>query len=129
MTAKKIYVCYDYDHDQTLRDQVLAWELPGDDFVFIVDERAPGVYTSAGQTVGDHLEEADCVLCLVGKMTYRNRVVGWELRKARELEKKIVAVKTEISNPSPQALIGANEKWAIDFSTESVLRTLEDMLI
>ena len=61
-------------------------------------------------------------------MTYRNRVVGWELRKARELEMKIVAVKIEQSNPSPQALIGANEKWAIDFSMESVLRTLEDVI-
>jgi hypothetical protein len=60
------------------------------------------------------------LLCIVGIHTHQSRWVEWEIRKAVELGKKIVAVKTASTNGTPAALFGNTDQWAMSFTFESI---------
>jgi hypothetical protein len=59
-------------------------------------------------------------LCIVGKETYRSAWMAWEIRKALELKKKLVAVKTDSTNNSPRAMQGVGASWSTMFNFDSI---------
>ncbi|MFL2826313.1 MAG: TIR domain-containing protein [Coraliomargaritaceae bacterium] len=63
-------------------------------------------------------------LCLVGKKTHKSGWVACEINKAVALKKKIVAVKINRSNTTPDELYGVGASWALSFKFESITQSI-----
>lgn len=74
----------------------------------------------------DRIKKSDVFLCLIGENTGDSDWVNWEIEKASELNKKIVAVKIKKHYTTPLNLYGIGAKWALDFTYEAILGALEN---
>ena len=63
-------------------------------------------------------------LCIVGKETYRQGSMTWKIRKAVELKKKLVAVKTDSMYNSPTAMQGVGASWSTMFNFDSIEKAM-----
>ena len=65
------------------------------------------------------------LLAIIGKYTYSGWV-GWEINKAKELNKKLVAVKIDREYTTPAALFGSGATLAMSFTRDAVLEALKE---
>ena len=56
--------------------------------------------------------------------THKNLLVAWEIEQAKELKKRIIAVKISKNYNTPINLYGIEAKWALDFSKTSILKAM-----
>lgn len=57
------------------------------------------------------LNESNLVLCIIGEETHEREFIDWELEKAKELQKKIIAVKVNHRFKAPECLLNSNIKF------------------
>jgi hypothetical protein len=130
MTKKSVFVSFDYDNDRHYMDLLCAWDA-NPDFDFSFNETSPNVAvdsTDAAATkraLAQKIGAATHLLCIIGKYTYSGWV-GWEINKAKELKKKLVAVKIDRKNTSPAALFESGATWAMSFTRDAVLKALKE---
>lgn len=72
------------------------------------------------------IESSDTVLVLVGENTSGSDWVNWEIDKASELGKKIVAVKIKSSYTTPASLYGKGASWAHSFTYASIKKAIDN---
>ena len=65
-------------------------------------------------------------ICIVGEETYKSKWIEWEINKAVDLKKKIIAVKTAKDNTTPAGLYGVGATWALSFTFEAIKKALDD---
>ena len=58
--------------------------------------------------------------CLIGEETHESEWVAWEIEKAVELGKNIIAVKIKSTNTSPAAIIGVGAEWVMSFTFDAI---------
>lgn len=73
--------------------------------------------------------EIVCRVVLGGVLTNHKGVnavawMAWEIRKAIELKKKLVAAKTDSTNNSPTAMQGVGASWSTIFNFDSIKKAL-----
>jgi hypothetical protein len=129
MAKNKVFIGYDYDHDKAAKDRLLGWDVNKEfDFssydrsvdVAVDSEEAMAIKQDLAARIGD----ASFLLCIVGKESYRNGWMAWEIRKAVELKKKLVAAKTDSTNNSPTALQGIGASWSTTFNFDSIKKAM-----
>ena len=49
----------------------------------------------------------------------------WEIEKAVELKRKLIAVKTDSGNTSPDAILGVGASWAMSFTFDSIKKAVD----
>jgi hypothetical protein len=129
MAKSKVFISYDYDHDKAFKDQLLAWDA-NNEFDFSSYDRSFDVAVDSEEAVSIKqdlaalIRDASCVLCIVGKESYRSGWVAWEIRKAVELKKKVVAAKTDSINNSPPALQSAKASWSTRFNFDAIRKAM-----
>lgn len=129
MATKKVFVSYDYDNDKHYKNLLLAWDA-NKVFDFYLNDHSVDVSvnsTSAPaikQAISTKINAATYFLCIVGKNTHKSSWVSWEIAKAVELKKIIVAVKTDRSNDTPAGLLGVGASWALSFTFDSIKNAL-----
>lgn len=130
MAKRKIFISYDYDNDRNYKNMLLAWD-KNQDFDFGFSDQSADVSIDSNdaaaikRALSAKINEATYFLCLVGKRTSASKWVAWEIGKAVELKKKIVAVKIEPTNTTPNGLLNVGAKWAMSFSFESIKTAIE----
>lgn len=97
MAKKKIFISYDYDNDKHYKNLLLAWDKNNEfDFSFYdtsVDVSVDSTdATAISRVISARINNSTYFLCIVGKHTHKSDWVAWEISKAVELKKKIVAV-------------------------------------
>ena len=120
MAKKKIFISFDYTNDHRYKDLLLAWDR-NQDFDFSFNNYTPNEIQSdniptikAGLT--RKINQATYTLVIVGKecnkkhpnskeIGYRNWQI-FEIEKSKEVGNKIVAVKLDRSNETPDELYG-----------------------
>lgn len=131
MAKKTVFVSLDYENDANYRNMMRAWDAnPNFDFAFsetspkvaIDSTDAAAIKRSLSRMIGD----ATRLLCLVGKHTSTCSWVCWEIEKAKELKKKLVAVKLDAGNTSPAPLLNAGAAWAMSFTRDAILKALNE---
>lgn len=128
---KRIFVSYAYSSDKHYKNLLVAWG-KNDMFDFSFYDGSvtvPVNSTQAGpirRVISNRISNSTHLLCLVGQDTHKSNWVDWEIRKAIELKKKIIAVKTAKSNQSPTALYGAGAKWALSFTFASIKKAVDE---
>jgi hypothetical protein len=129
MAKNKVFISYDYDHDKASKDRLLGWDANHEfDFssydrsldVTVDSEEAVAIKQNLAALIGD----ASCFLCIVGKESYRSGWVAWEIWKAVELKKKVVAAKTDSINNSPSVLQSAGVSWSTMFNFDSIRKAM-----
>lgn len=130
MAKKNVFISYDYDNDKHYKNLLLAWDKNSDfDFGFIdksadvsIDSDEAAVIKRA---ISAKINSATYFLCIVGEKTSKSPWVKWEIEKAVELKKKIVAVKIDAKNDTPAGLYGVGAKWAMSFTFDSIKTAIE----
>jgi len=130
MAKKKIFISYDYDNDRHYKNLLLAWDANKEfDFGF-TDQSADVSIDSTDaaaikRAISAKINDATYFLCIVGKKTSTSKWVAWEISKAVELKKKIVAVKTNSQNTTPSGLLNVGAKWAISFTFDAIKKAVD----
>lgn len=129
MAKNKVFIGYDYDHDQASKDRLLGWDV-NNEFDFSAYDRSFDVAVDSPEAVAikqdlaARIGDASYFLCIVGKESYRNGWMAWEIRKAVELKKKLVAAKTDSTNNSPTAMQGVGASWSTTFNFDSIKKAM-----
>lgn len=130
MATKKVFVSYDYDNDRYYKNLLLAWD-KNYDFDFNMSDQSADVSinsTNAAaikRAISAKINNATYFLCIIGKQTHKSSWVKWEIEKAVELRKQLIAVKIDASNSSPNEIIGVGAKWAMSFTYSSIKSAIE----
>ncbi len=129
MAKNKAFVGYDYDNDKAAKDRLLGWDANKEfdfssyDQSFGVAVDSPGA-AAIKQDLAARMGDSSHFLCIVGKETYRSGWMAWEVQKALELKKKLVAAKTDSINNSPRALQRAGVSWSTMFNFDSIKKAM-----
>ncbi|SHN92626.1 hypothetical protein BHECKSOX_1151 [Bathymodiolus heckerae thiotrophic gill symbiont] len=129
--AKKIFISYDYDNDKNYKNLLKAWDANGT-FDFNFDDHSADISINSTdaavikRAISAKINNATYFLCIVGTKTHNSSWVKWEIEKAVELNKKIVAVKTSSTNTTPNALLGVGAKWAMSFTESGIVSAIND---
>lgn len=130
MAKKGIFISYDYDNDKHYKNLLVAWDA-NKEFDFGFSDQSADVSidsTDAAaikRAIAAKINDATVFLCLVGKHTHKSKWVTWEIGKAVELKKKIVAVKIDASNTTPSGLLNVGAKWAMSFTFDSIKKAID----
>lgn len=138
--AKKVFVSFDYDNDKHFKFLMSAWSKnPQFDFVFddhsskeIQSWNIPTV--KAGLT--RKINEATHTLVLIGnEANKRHRDsaaigsknwINYEIKQSKLSGNKLVAIKLNSTNVSPDEMLGSNASWAYSFSETNIINALNN---
>jgi len=129
MAKPKIFISYDYDNDKHYKNLLVAWD-ENDEFDFAFSDHSADVSiqsTNADaikRAISAKIKSATHFLCIVGTKTSRSDWVAWEIDKAKELKKKLVAVKTASDNTTPSGLLNAGASWAMSFTFSAIKKAI-----
>lgn len=129
---KKVFVSYDYDNDKHYKNLLLAWD--GNRlFNFSMRDHSADVSINSTNAatiksvISRYINEATYFLVIVGENTHKSAWVKWEIEKAVELKKRIVAVKTNRENISPNELLGIGATWAMSFTYDAISKAIDNV--
>jgi len=128
---KKVFVSYDYDNDRHYKNLLLAWD-QHTLFDFSMNDHSADVSINSSHVgtinsvISRYINEATYFLVIVGAKTHKSSWVKWEIQKAVELGKRIIAVKTDRENTSPSELLGVGASWAMSFSYDSITNAINN---
>lgn len=131
MAKKKIFISYDYDNDKHYKNLLVAWD-ENSEFDFGFSDQSADVSiqsTDAAaikRAISAKINAATYFLCLVGSKTSKSSWVTWEIEKAKDLKKKLVAVKISSGNTTPSGLLNAGVSWAMSFTFDAIKKAIED---
>lgn len=131
MAKRKIFVSYDYDNDRHYKNLLLAWD-KNREFDFGFNDQSADVSINSfdaatiKRALSAKINASTYLLCIVGAKTSESGWVTWEVEKAVELRKKLVAVKTSPEHLSPSAVLGVGATWAMSFDFRSIKDAIED---
>ncbi len=131
MAKKRVFISYDYDNDKHYKNLLLAWDA-NKQFDFYISDYSADVSirstnaTAIKSTLSRYINQGTVFLVIVGKNTYKSDWVKWEINKAVELGKKIVAVKTARGNTSPNELMGVGASWAMSFTYDAISKAIKE---
>ena len=130
MAKKKIFISYDYDHDKHYKNLLVAWD-KNSEFDFSLNDQSADVSiqsTDAAaikRAISAKINAATYFLCIVGAKTSSSKWVEWEINKAKDLNKRLVAVKISSTNTTPADLLGAGATWAMSFTFSEIKKAID----
>lgn len=131
MATKRIFISYDYDKDKHYKNLLCAWD-KNDlfDFSFYDGSVTVPVNSEAAgpirRVISQRIAACPRFLCIVGEKTYTSSWVTWEIEKAVEKKRSIIAVKTSSSNTTPAALYGVGASWAMSFTFDAIKKAVDN---
>ena len=131
MAKRKIFVSYDYDNDRDYKSLLLAWN-ENREFDFSFSDQSADISIQSTNAVAikraisAKINASTCFLCLVGEEASESDWITWEIDKAKELRKKLVAVKIDSRNVTPDGLLGAGASWAMSFTFNAIKDAIKD---
>lgn len=140
MTKQKVCVSFDYDEDRSYYYMLEAWD-KNENFEFSFSDCTPSEIQSESisrikAVLTSKIDEATTMLVIIGrdankrhtdsnKIGYKNWQ-NYEIAKAKELGKRLVAVKLDRENESPEELLGAGASWAMSFTEDAINAALRE---
>lgn len=138
MAKKNIFVSFDYENDRHYKYMLEAWD-SNSNFAFNFSDKSAHEINSdsvdrvkAGLTC--KIKEATHLLVIIGKEANTKHPdsdligdinwINWEINKAKELGKKLIAVKINSRYESPDAILNSGASWAMCYKTESIMKAL-----
>jgi hypothetical protein len=131
--ANKMFISYHSDLEGTkYKNLLVAWSKnDSNHFDITFDDQSVGVSINSTNAayiksvITGKIRNSNTFLCLVGENTHKSDWVSWEIAKAVELNKKIVAVKISNSYTSPTKLLNVGATWARSFTYDAIKKAIE----
>lgn len=134
----KIFVSFDFDHDRQYKYTLNMWGANENiDFEFNDGSTKEIQSWDIGRVkaaITTKIRQSDAILVLVGEYAdtcHKDRTTigyrNWqhfEIAKAVEAGKKIIAVKIDRGNSTPNLLYGIGVSWAMSFTLDSIKRAI-----
>jgi len=76
--------------------------------------------------ISRYIGEATYFLVIIGAKSYKSQWVGWEIEKAIDLGKRIIAVKIDREYQTPSSLYNLGTSWAMSFSYNSITTAISN---
>ena len=129
-----IFVSFDFDNDRQYKYTLNMWNGNGNiDFEFndgSTREIQSWDISRVKAAITTKINQSDAILVLIGEdadkqhkdhvsIGYRNWQY-FEIAKAKEAKKKIIAVKLDRGNTTPALLYNSGASWAYSFTLESI---------
>ncbi|MDQ3109574.1 MAG: TIR domain-containing protein [Bacteroidota bacterium] len=122
---RKVFISYHFERDRHYKNLLLAWDSNGN-FDFHMRDYSADI--SIGSTeasvikraISTKINKGNYFIVIVGKSTHKCQWVKWEIAKAKELNKKIIAVKIDRRIPAPDELYRSGVSWAYTFRLNSI---------
>lgn len=138
MAEKHVFISFDFENDQKYKELLNALSANANSDISF-DDRTPGeIQTNSVDRVKavltKRITDSTHTLVIVGAHANSNHPdraqIGtrnwqwWEIEKSAELGKKLVAVKINSSNDSPEPLKGKGASWARTYKIDSILNAI-----
>lgn len=123
--STELFISYDYDNDKNYKNLLVAWDA-NDMFDFEFYDHSVDVSVNSEdanyikRVIKDKISQCTHFLCIIGASTWESEWVDWEIRKAVEMGKRIVAVKIDNSYSSPAAIMNVGASWARSFTFSAI---------
>lgn len=130
--STELFISYDYDNDKHYKNLLVAWD-SNDLFDFEFYDHSVDVSVNSDdanyikRVIRDKISQCTHFLCIIGQETWKSDWVEWEIEKAVELGKKIVAVKIDNGYTSPSAIMGVGASWARSFTFSAIYDAVNDV--
>lgn len=127
---KKVFVSYYYDEDKHYKRLLNAWSanvkfsLEFEDVSTDVSIKSENT-KYIRQVISKKIEQCDVFIVLVGKKSHRREWISWEIIKAKEFRKKIIAIKGKRSYASPPELLSVGAEWVYGFEEKKIREAIE----
>lgn len=130
----KIFVSFDFDNDRQYKYTLNMWD-GNDNIDFSFNDGSTQEIQSWNisrikAAITSKINQADAILVLIGEHAdspHKDRsLIGYrnwqyfEIAKAKEAGKKIIAVKLDRGNTTPALLYNSGASWAMSFSLDSI---------
>ncbi len=140
MAKKKVFVSFDYDNDKNYKRLLEAWDANAEfDFKFsdlssteinswsipVVKGALTKKVNSATYTVVIVGKEANKKHADSKEIGYKNWL-NFEIAKSKQNGNKLVAIKLDRNNVSPEELLNSGAKWAMSFNQKAIIKALND---
>jgi hypothetical protein len=127
---KRIFVSYHFDRDKNYKNLLLAWNSNSHFDFHMRDDSADLSVNSIDsavikRTISAKINKGNYFIVIIGSATKSCEWVKWEIKKAKELKKKIVAVKINRRHQAPDELYGAGAAWAYSFKLDAITNALK----
>jgi len=130
--TKQVYLSYDHENDGYYKDVLVTWsKMPG--FAhFWVNDQPPAVPVDSEdaepikQVLAKRMGSASGLLCVVGAKCATHGWMEWEIRKADELGKRIIAVRANRECEVPELLSDVGATCALSFTFEGIRRAMDE---
>ena len=131
--SKKIFISYRADTEGSKYKNLLVAWTENDSNHFDLDYKDISVGTSINSVeanyiksvIKDKIKDSEIFLCLIGRNTSTSDWVKWEIDKAIELKKKIVAVKIDNDYTSPSNILNKGATWAKCFKYDPIKKAID----
>lgn len=138
--AKKVFVSFDWDNDRRYKHLMSAWH-SNPNFDFIFDDRSSKEINSwnipvVRAALTKKINTADYTLVIVGEEANRFHAdyekigsknwLNFEIKQSKANQNKLIGVKLNRFNESPEELLGSNTSWAMSFSQEAIIKALNN---
>jgi len=140
MARKKVFISFDYDYDRHYRyllsalkenssselefEDVTPEEIQSSDISRIkaVLTRKIKDATHTLVIIGAHANSYHPDRAEIGERNWQ----WWEIKRSQEEGNKMVAVKIDKTNPTPEPLYNSNVSWAYSFKVASIIEAIEN---
>lgn len=138
MVKEKVFVSFDYENDKNYKFLLSSWN-SNPTFEFTFDDRSAKEIQSDSVSVVKNvlsrkINEARTVIVIVGKeanklhpdyreIGYRNWQ-NYEVAKAKELGKKLIAVQINSQYTYPEELLNSNASRVYEFSQNAIIKAI-----
>lgn len=126
---RKIFVSFHSKNEAKYRNMLKAWQ-KNSNFDLDFHDKSVGISINTNNEsrikagITKKLNESNLVLCIVGEETHQRLMVNWELKKAKELHKKILIVKTNSKYKTPTCLLNSNLTILNSFNKEEIIKEI-----
>lgn len=122
---KKIFISYYYDGDRHYKRLLTAWSA-NKKFDLEFEDVSTDISINSEERnyirrkIAEQIKQCDVFIVFVGKKSHEREWITWEIVKAKEYEKKIVAIKEKRTHASPKELLSAGVKWVYGFNEKDI---------
>jgi hypothetical protein len=132
ISETKTFISYDCDNDNHYRNMLLARD-KNDQFDYAFSDHSADAFIQSTsvkvikRTISAEINPASHLLCLVGSKASSSGWVTWEIDKAKELRKKLFAVKVASDNETPSGLLNAGASLAMSFTFDATRKAIDGL--
>ena len=130
--SKQVYLSFDHENDGYYKDVLVTWsKMPGFAQLWVNDQPptmpvdAPDA-ESYKDALARRIGAASGLLCVVGAESSTNGWMEWEIKKADQLGKRIIAVRINRDVAVPELLSDMGATCAMSFTFEGIRRAIEE---